>query len=118
MLIPTERIGRRSLAVMALGLAFSGVAASQAGASYTASVQGSTLEVKGDKASDKLTLVLTAPTTLGLDLGADGTIDFSFDRTTFDTVHVDGGAGDDEITASRTGGSFADEAIKLDGGPG
>src|SRR3954454_16840561 len=118
MLIHSERIGRRSLVATAVGLAFLGLTASQAAASYTASVQGSTLEVKGDKASDKLALFLTDPTTLGLDVGADGTVDFAFDRNRFDKIHVDGGAGDDEITVSRNGGSLADEAITLVGGSG
>jgi hypothetical protein len=118
MLIHPERIGRRSLAACALGLALLGVTASQASASYSAQVRGSTLEVEGNRDSDALTLVLTAPTTLGLDVGDDGTIDFSFDRTTFSAVHVDGGAGDDSITVSRNGGSFADEAVTLDGGSG
>src|SRR3954465_14692878 len=103
MLIPPERIGRRSLAVTAAGLAFLGFTASQAAASYTASVQGTTLEVKGDKESDKLVLVQTAPNTLGLDLRAHGPMHFSFDRTTFDKIHVDAGAGDDEVTVSRNG---------------
>jgi Ca2+-binding RTX toxin-like protein len=118
MLFLSERIGRRSLAVTAFGLALLGVTASQASASYSAQVRGSTLQIEGDRASDALTLVLTAPNTLGLDVGDDGTIDFSFDRTTFTAIDVDGGAGDDSITVSRNGGSFADEAITLDGGSG
>ena len=82
---------------MAIGLALLGVTASQAAASYTASVQGTTLEVKGDKASDKLAIAPASATTLALDVGADGTIDFQFDRGTFTTVHVDAGGGDDEV---------------------
>src|SRR3954452_18230165 len=118
MLFLSERIGRRSLAATAFGLALLGVSASQASASYSAQVRGGTLQVEGDKGSDSLTLVLTAPTTLGLDVGDDGTIDFSFDRTTFPAITVDGGAGDDKITVSRNGGSFSGEAITLDGGSG
>jgi Ca2+-binding RTX toxin-like protein len=118
MLFLSERIGRRSLAVTAFGLALLGVTASQASASYSAQVRGETLQVEGDKASDSLTLVLTAPTTLGLDVGDDGTIDLAFDRTTFTAIDVDGGAGDDKITVSRNGGSISDEAITLDGGAG
>ena len=96
-------------------MAFLGLTAAQASASYTASVQGTTLEVKGDKASDKLTIVPASATTLALDVGADGTIDFQFDRGTFDKVHVDAGDGDDEITVI---GNVADEAFTFEGGAG
>src|SRR3954471_11784751 len=115
MLIPSERIGRRSLAATAVGLAFLGLTASQAAASYTASVQGTTLEVKGDSASDKLAIAQASATALALDVGADGTIDFSFDRSTFDKVHVNAGDGDDEITVAN---SLADETFTLEGGAG
>jgi Ca2+-binding RTX toxin-like protein len=115
MLIPSERIGRRSLAVTAVGLAFAGVTATQASASYTASVQGTTLEVTGDKAPDKLTIVPASTTVLALDVGSDGTIDFQFDRTTFDKVHVTAGDGDDEINVI---GNVADEAFTFEGGAG
>jgi Ca2+-binding RTX toxin-like protein len=115
MLIPSERIGRRSLAVTAAGLAFLGLTAAQASASYTASVQGTTLEVKGDKASDKLAIVPDSATTLALDVGADGTIDFQFDRSTFDKVHVSAGDGDDEVTVAN---GLADETFTLEGGAG
>src|SRR3954454_5037299 len=115
MLIHSERIGRRSLVATAVGLAFLGFTASQAAASYTASVQGTTLEVKGDKASDKLALVPASATTLALDVGADGTIDFEFDRSTFDKVHVNAGDGDDEVTVAHR---VADETFTLEGGAG
>jgi Ca2+-binding RTX toxin-like protein len=120
MLIHPERIGRRSLAATAFGLALLGVTASQASASYSAQVRGSTLQIEGDRASDALTLVLdgTNPNFLLVDVGDDGTADFRFDRTTFTAINVDGGAGDDTITVSRNGGSFTDEAIALDGGSG
>ncbi|WP_053226432.1 beta strand repeat-containing protein [Solirubrobacter soli] len=105
---------RRSLAVTAVGLTFLGLTATQASASYTASVQGTTLEVAGDKASDKLTFAANG-TALALDVGSDGTIDFQFDRSTFDKVHVNAGDGDDEIS---TLGNLADEAFTIEGGAG
>ena len=73
-------------------------------ASYTAQVQGGTLEVTGNKDADNLALFLTSPTTLGVDVGADGTVDFNFDRSTFDTVHVDAGGGDDTVSILNGGG--------------
>jgi predicted ester cyclase len=105
---------RRSLAATAVGLTFLGLTAAQASASYTASVQDNTLEVVGNQDSDKLTIVPNG-TLLALDVGADGTIDFQFDRGTFDKVHVAAGDGDDEIT---TIGNVADEAFTFDGGAG
>jgi hypothetical protein len=97
MLNPPERIGRRSLAVTALGVALLGLTASQASASYSAQVRGGTLQVEGDRASDALTLVLDGANPTDLLLG---------------------GGGDDKITVSRNGGSLAGEAITLDGGAG
>jgi hypothetical protein len=61
-----------------------GFSAAPALASYTAGVQGGTLQINGDGASDKLALRLspTDPNTLQVDVGEDGTVDFSFDRST------------------------------------
>src|SRR4051812_46765166 len=62
-------------------------------AAYTAHVQAGTLEITGNAASDKLALRLEAgsPSTLELDVGEDGTADFSFDRTTFTAIVVNAG---------------------------
>jgi Ca2+-binding RTX toxin-like protein len=89
-------------------------------AAYTAHVRAGTLEVDGNAASDKLSLRLApgAPNTLQLDVGDDGTADFSFDRTTFTAIAVDAGRGDDEVRIDQSGGSFTDEAITLNGGDG
>ena len=120
MLILPERIGRRSLAVTAVGVALLGLTASQASASYSARVQGANLQVDGDNASDALTLVQdpTVPNSVVLDVGDDGTIDFRFDRTTFTALDVDAGGGDDKITISRNGGPFGALPIHLAGGSG
>src|SRR3954467_716493 len=107
---------KRFALVGAVGLSL--FAATPAMASYTAQVQGGTLEVTGNKDSDNLALFLTSPTTLGLDVGADGTVDFSFDRSTFDAVHVDAGAGDDTVTLSNNGGGIPAERVTVDGGSG
>ncbi len=89
-------------------------------ASYTAGVQGGTLQISGDGASDKLALRLspTDPGTLQLDVGEDGTVDFSFDRSTFTAIDVQAGDGDDEVRVDNSFGSFADEAVTIDGGSG
>jgi Ca2+-binding RTX toxin-like protein len=113
------QIRRTALAVTATG-ALLCLAAGQASASYKAEVRGATLEVIGDRASDRLVLRLDPndPNTLQLDVGADATADFSFDRTRFTAVDVDAGSGDDEVSVSRIGGLFRDEALTFDGGSG
>src|SRR4051794_31668934 len=85
------RLGRKALATSALAaaslaatLAF---ATDQASASYTARVTAGTLQISGDSASDKLALV-NGPTSFALDVGEDGTADFTFDRTSFTAIDV------------------------------
>ncbi len=96
---------RRRRALMASAVsgacitAMLGFAAGPAAAAYKAQVQAGTLEIVGDGASDKLEL-LTAPDNpniLELDVGEDGTIDFSFDRSTFSAIDVQAGGGNDEV---------------------
>src|SRR5436309_2299052 len=62
-------------------------------------VQGGTLQISGDAASDKLGLQVSPvdPNVLQVDVGEDGTTDFSFDRTTFTAIDVEAGGGDDEV---------------------
>jgi predicted ester cyclase len=89
-------------------------------AAYTARVQAGTLRITGNAASDKLALRLDpgSPTTLQLDVGEDGTADFSFDRSTFTAIDVEAGAGDDEVRIDESGGSFTDETVTMNGGAG
>ena len=112
--------GRRALALSVLTGAFVaamlGFAAHPAQAAYTAKVQAGTLKVTGDAASDKLVAAPPAgsPTTLQLDVGEDGTADFSFDRNTFTAIDVTAGGGDDEVRVDQSGGAFTDEAITIE----
>jgi hypothetical protein len=131
---PSDRSGRftktgplkhpRTLALVAVGGALMAATLSfgsgVAHAAYTAHVRAGTLEIEGNGASDKLSLRLQpgAPNVLQLDVGEDGTADFSFDRGTFTAIAVDAGRGDDEIRIDQRGGTFTDEAIALDGGDG
>ena len=116
--------GRRALLLGALAVllfaAILGLAADPAHAAFAARVQAGVLTVSGDSASDKLALRLQpgSPNILQVDVGDDGSADFSFDRTTFTAVVVDGGAGDDQLRIDQSGGLFTDEAVTLDGGPG
>src|ERR1700754_946722 len=74
-----------------------GLGADQALASYTVAVDaGGTLRVDGDNASDKLLLVADT-TTLFIDVGTDGTIDFTLPRSSFNDILVRANGGDDEV---------------------
>ncbi len=75
-----------------------GVVADPAAAAYKAQVQAGTLQITGDAASDKLLLsVSPGNNTLLVDVGEDGTTDFSFDRGTFTAIDVEAGGGNDEV---------------------
>ncbi|HKP17295.1 MAG TPA: calcium-binding protein [Gaiellaceae bacterium] len=114
----------RRLAVGGLAVAFVGVVfglhAAPALAAYTARVQAGTLTVTGNGASDKLALHLDglSPNTLQLDVGEDGTTDLGFDRTTFNAIVVNAGGGNDEVRVDRSGGTFTDELVTINGGDG
>ena len=87
-------------------------------AAYTAAVQKGTLEITGNGASDKLAFGLASPSTLFVDVGEDGTTDFTFDRGTFSAIDVQAGGGDDEVRVVQLGGALTDIPITIDGGPG
>jgi Ca2+-binding RTX toxin-like protein len=97
-----------------------GLRTDRALAAYSARIEAGTLLITGDAASDKLVLRLrpAAPDILEVDVGADGTPDFLFDRSTFTAIDVEAGGGDDEVRIDESAGSFADEAVTLDGGRG
>jgi Ca2+-binding RTX toxin-like protein len=87
--------------------------AAPAMASYSATVDGTTLRVAGDGASDKVAL-FADPTNVVIDVGEDGTADFTFARSSFTAVTVTAGGGDDEV---RIGGLPLD-GVTTDGGTG
>jgi Ca2+-binding RTX toxin-like protein len=76
-----------------------GFAAAPADAAYKAQVQSGTLQIAGDAASDKLALQVSPvdQNTLLVDVGEDGTTDFSFNRSTFSAIDVEAGGGNDEV---------------------
>src|SRR5215468_7324545 len=111
MLIPARRARRRALklvVVVAAGLAALLSLAAPAFASFKAHVQAGTLQIVGDAASDKLALRLAPGNTgvLEVDVGEDGTTDFSFDRSTFTAIDVQGGGGNDQLRVDGSGGSL------------
>ena len=87
-------------------------------ASYTAQVQGGTLELIGNAAADKLSLAPSPsdPGRLLVDVGEDGTIDFAFDSSTFDAIDVQAGGGNDTIEAGNGLAAFG--PLTIDGGAG
>ena len=84
---PPMGAGWRALALGALAAvtvaAVLTLGADPAQAAYTARVQAGTLKITGDAADDTLALRLGSPSTLEVDVGEDGSADFSFDRNAF-----------------------------------
>ena len=117
-------------AAFGVGLAATLAFAAPAMASYSATLDGATLRLTGDGASEKV-LLSADTTTLVVDVGSDGTTDFTFARSSFDAVSLSAGGGDDEVRVqglldgltadggtgndTLTGGPFADT---LSGGSG
>jgi hypothetical protein len=78
-----------------------------------------TLTVNGTKRSDKITLRLQAgdPTILQVDVGDDGSADFSFERSKIAKIAVRAGAGADLVRIDESNGAFTDSIpTTLDGG--
>src|SRR5436189_986081 len=79
------------------------------------------LTVVGTTASDRIALRLQAgyPGILQVDVGDDGTADFSFDRARITSIAVDARAGDDSVRIDDSNGTFTDSIpTTIDGGPG
>ncbi len=79
------------------------------------------LMVRGTNASDKLALRLQPgnPGTLQVDVGDDGTGDFSFDRSKITKIIVKAKSGDDSIRIDDSNGAFTDTIpTTIDGGDG
>jgi hypothetical protein len=125
MSIHTRPGGRALAALTAAGACLAAtlglVAADQAGAAATgvqARVQAGTLEITGTARADNVALGLApgAPTTLQVDVGGDGTPDFSFDTATFTAIKLLAGDGADRITASAGLAPLGE--LRIDGGRG
>jgi Ca2+-binding RTX toxin-like protein len=68
------------------------------------------LAIRGSKASDKITLRLRAgqPDILEVDVGDDGSPDFSFARSMVAKIVVNAGSGNDAVRIDDSNGSFTD----------
>jgi RTX calcium-binding nonapeptide repeat (4 copies) len=110
-----SRMTRRIALAGSLAAALLGIGADQAAASYTSRIQDDTLTLTGNSASDKLAVQSASPTELVVDVGEDGTIDFTFDRAQFSAVVVNAGGGDDEV---RLLNAVDPEPVTVNGGSG
>jgi len=92
----------------------------RAEAKYTAEINADTLVLTGNGQGDSLAVRLTPgdPTHLDVDVGNDGTADFSFDRSLFSAISITAGGGRDTILVDESFGAFTDEKILIDGGAG
>ena len=79
------------------------------------------LKIKGTNEDDKITLRLKSgdPGTLEVDVGDDGSADFSFQRAYVERIDVKARGGDDLVRIDESNGVFTDTIqTKLDGGNG
>ena len=109
------------VAVFGAVVAAAALAATPARAAFTAGITGTTLNVNGDNASEHLALRLQSgvPNNLQVDVGDNGSADFTFDRSQFDHIVVNAGGGADVLRIDQVNGAFTDtELTTLNGGSG
>jgi hypothetical protein len=99
-----------------IAVAAMAVAAAPSSAATGAQFDGDTLQIFGDNGEQNLAIV-NQPGTYVLDIGNNGTADFTFDRSTFSKIEVDAKGGNDRIDLVNGGGAF-DKPITVDGGAG
>src|SRR5436190_711882 len=97
-------------------LALLGLGSGQAMADVTAHVDGGTLQVAGDAAANKILVAAdpAAPGNVIVDVGQDGTTDFSFDSAALTSIDVEGAGGDDDLRV----GHLPAIPVTLGGGAG
>jgi Ca2+-binding RTX toxin-like protein len=81
-------------------------------------IVGKTLTVTGSTASDLIALRIDPAQSdvLDVDVGDDGTADFTFDRSKFKRIEVDAGRGDDHVRIDDANGPFTDTTpTRIDG---
>jgi RTX calcium-binding nonapeptide repeat (4 copies) len=113
-----------TLGVLALAALVAPVAASaykHTAHRVRAEIKRGTLRVKGSNRADKVALRLKAgdPSTVQVDVGDDGSADFSFARSRLSAIKVRMGGGSDSVRVDDTNGAFTDSiATTIDGGRG
>jgi hypothetical protein len=109
-----------SLALLVLAIAAASASAAPPGGIKTR-IKSNTLTVTGTSAGETILLRLRPgdPTTLEIDAGNDGSIDFSYDRSKFNEIEVEAGGGNDTLIVSSAFGIFTDtELTRLNGEAG
>jgi hypothetical protein len=124
---PPLRVPISAIALaVALALAgAAGIVAAQATAANQGPVQAKlahgVLSIKGDKANNTIALRLAAgaPGVLEVDVGDDGSADFTFERDQITRIVVDGRSGDDLLRIDDRNGTFTDAIpTTIQGGDG
>ncbi len=111
-------VAASSAALLLLAIAAGPVAAQP---TVSAAVSDGTLHIIGSVAPDRLTLRLSAldPTLLQVDVGDDGSADFTFGLATFDDIHLAGGNGGDTVRIDQANGPFTTiKPTRIDGDNG
>jgi hypothetical protein len=97
-----------SAAAVTLAVGIVGAAQANAAQPVRAKVTHGVLRVNGTDASDRIALRLQAgqPGVLQVDVGDDGSADFSADRADIVTIVVSAGDGDDQVRIDESNGAF------------
>ena len=90
--------------------------AAPAGAATSLQIDEGILQITGDAAANKVAL-FPQTANLVVDVGADGSAEYTVERSAFTAVEVKGGGGDDELIVVNSSGA-GDTPITLDGGAG
>ena len=109
-------LGGVAFAALATSIAAAPVAA--AGPSVNATVADGTLHVQGSPHSDQIALRVSPidRSQLQVDVGDNGSADFSFDLNTFDAIDVEAGNGNDTVRIDQANGIFTTtKATRIDG---
>jgi Ca2+-binding RTX toxin-like protein len=94
------------------------VSPAAAGTAVEAGVGAGTLRISGSPSPDRIVLRLSAADAneLQVDVGDDGTADFTFDRSTFEAIDILAGNGADTVRVDQVNGVFTTtEATRIDG---
>jgi Ca2+-binding RTX toxin-like protein len=110
-----------SLAAVAVGIVAGAAQASYPPKFKNPKLQNGVLTIKGTKASEKIALRLQTgdPGVLQVDVGDDGSADFSFQRSAITKITINANRGNDLVRIDESNGPFTDSIqTRIDGGDG